>query len=326
MNCARLSPHPILTGSAYSFESQTTSCSNYRYRSGESQRTWPGRVLAGYPRRPQRRSTNHAIRALHVRGSDSGGSARASRRVLCFRERPAARLSEPCPWPPRPSKSFGGREARDSHHEPGPTTRYLCHRRFRGRQPGIYRTAISGITTKASTSNAACTSSPLPRPAPLASEVSMRFGLRGFSHLISTGCTSSTDALGYALRTLRYGHAKTIVAGGVDAPIAPLIVRGFQLMRIMSTRWNEAPERAPPVLSRIGTASSLPEGAWFFILETAENAEARGARIYGEICGCALRARHSTAFVSRNAEKSRHAPSNSHSKKHRSRRSKSNMR
>src|SRR5579872_7049515 len=56
----------------------------------------------------------------------------------------------------------------------------------------------------------------------LASEVSMRFGLRGLSHIISTGCTSSTDAMGYAFRHIQGGHLTTMVAGGVDSPIAPL--------------------------------------------------------------------------------------------------------
>src|SRR5690242_16634190 len=52
----------------------------------------------------------------------------------------------------------------------------------------------------------------------LASEVSMRFGLRGLSHIISTGCTSSTDAIGYCFRHIQTGVLKTIVAGGVDSP------------------------------------------------------------------------------------------------------------
>jgi 3-oxoacyl-[acyl-carrier-protein] synthase II len=119
----------------------------------------------------------------------------------------------------------------------------------------------------------------------LASEISMRFGFRGLSHIISTGCTSSTDALGYAFRTIRSGHLTTMVAGGVDAPIAPLIVRGFQLMRIMSTRWNEEPHRASRPFSRDRDGFVIAEGAWFFVLEEMEQAEARGAHIYGEIAG-----------------------------------------
>jgi 3-oxoacyl-[acyl-carrier-protein] synthase II len=119
----------------------------------------------------------------------------------------------------------------------------------------------------------------------LASEVSMRFGLRGLSHIISTGCTSSTDAMGYAFRHIRMGALDTMVAGGVDSPIAPLILRGFQLMRIMSTRWNHAPERASRPFSRDRDGFVLAEGSWFFVFEEMERAKARGAHIYGEVAG-----------------------------------------
>jgi len=119
----------------------------------------------------------------------------------------------------------------------------------------------------------------------LASEVSMRFGFRGLSHIISTGCTSSTDALGYAFRTIRSGHMTTMIAGGVDSPIAPLILRGFQLMRIMSTRWNEEPHRASRPFSKDRDGFVIAEGSWFFVLEEWQQAKARGAHIYGEITG-----------------------------------------
>jgi len=119
----------------------------------------------------------------------------------------------------------------------------------------------------------------------LASEVSMRFGFRGMSHIVSTGCTSSTDALGYAFRNIQTGVMDTMIAGGVDSPIAPLIVRGFQLMRIMTTRWNHAPERASRPFSRDRDGFVLAEGSWFFVIEEMERARARGARIYGEIAG-----------------------------------------
>src|ERR1700704_5461177 len=65
----------------------------------------------------------------------------------------------------------------------------------------------------------------------LASEISMRFGFRGMSHIVSTGCTSSTDAIGYAYRNIQAGVLDLMVVGGVDAPIAPLILRGFMLLR-----------------------------------------------------------------------------------------------
>lgn len=119
----------------------------------------------------------------------------------------------------------------------------------------------------------------------LASEVSMRFGFRGLSHVISTGCTSSTDALGMAYRQIQAGVLDTMVAGGVDAPIAPLILRGFVLMRILSTRWNHCPAQASRPFSRDRDGFVLGEGSWFFVLEEHESARQRGARIYGEIAG-----------------------------------------
>jgi 3-oxoacyl-[acyl-carrier-protein] synthase II len=119
----------------------------------------------------------------------------------------------------------------------------------------------------------------------LASEVSMRFGFRGLSHIVSTGCTSSTDAIGYAYRNIQAGVLNTMVAGGVDSPIAPLILRGFQLMRIMSTRWNHDPTRASRPFSKDRDGFVIAEGSWFFVLEEMEQAKARGAHIYGEIAG-----------------------------------------
>jgi 3-oxoacyl-[acyl-carrier-protein] synthase II len=119
----------------------------------------------------------------------------------------------------------------------------------------------------------------------LASEVSMRFGFRGMSHIVSTGCTSSTDAIGYAFRHIQTGVMNTMIAGGVDSPLAPLILRGFQLMRIMSTRWNHEPQRASRPFSRDRDGFVIAEGSWFFVLEEMEQAKERGAHIYGEVAG-----------------------------------------
>jgi 3-oxoacyl-[acyl-carrier-protein] synthase II len=121
----------------------------------------------------------------------------------------------------------------------------------------------------------------------LASELSMYFGFRGFSHVISTGCTSSTDALGYAAQNIRCGMAETVVCGGADAPLAPLILKGFTLMRIMTASWNHAPERGSRPFSADRDGFVLGEGAWMFVLEERQQALARGIRIYGEIVGYA---------------------------------------
>ena len=119
----------------------------------------------------------------------------------------------------------------------------------------------------------------------LSSEISMRFGLRGMSHVITTGCTSSTDAFGYALRQIQFGFLPMMLVGGVDAPIAPGIMKGFTLMRIMTASWNHAPERASRPFSADRDGFVVAEGAWMFFLEEYEHARARGARILAEVAG-----------------------------------------
>jgi len=113
----------------------------------------------------------------------------------------------------------------------------------------------------------------------------MRFGFRGLSHVITTGCTSSTDAIGYAFRNIQMGVLDTMIAGGVDAPIAPLILRGFLAMRILATRWNDCPERASRPFSRDRDGFVIAEGSWFFVMEERDRALGRGATILGEIAG-----------------------------------------
>ena len=119
----------------------------------------------------------------------------------------------------------------------------------------------------------------------LASEVSMRFGLRGFSHMISTGCTSSTDALGYARQHVLHGGMDRVLCGGGDAPLSPLIAKAFHMMKILTTSWNREPARASRPFSRDRDGFVLGEGAWMFVVEEMEHARARGAHIYGELAG-----------------------------------------
>ena len=119
----------------------------------------------------------------------------------------------------------------------------------------------------------------------LSSEISMRFGLRGMSHVITTGCTSSTDAFGYALRQIQFGFLPMLLVGGVDAPIAPGIMKGFTLMKIMTSSWNNEPERASRPFSLDRDGFVVAEGSWMFVLEEYEHARARGARILAEVAG-----------------------------------------
>ena len=119
----------------------------------------------------------------------------------------------------------------------------------------------------------------------LSSELSMAFGLRGLSHVVSTGCTSSTDAISYAAQHIALGRQEKMLAGGVDAPLAPGILAGFNLLTVLTTDWNEEPERASRPFTRNRSGMVLGEGAWMYVLETYESAQARGAKIYAEIIG-----------------------------------------
>ena len=121
----------------------------------------------------------------------------------------------------------------------------------------------------------------------LSSEVSMRFGLKGPSHVVSTGCTSSADALGYAARSIRYGERDLVLAGGADAVITPGIMTGFGLMQILASSRQEAPETASRPFDAGRDGFVLGEGAWFFVLEEMERARARGVPLLGEIAGYA---------------------------------------
>jgi len=119
----------------------------------------------------------------------------------------------------------------------------------------------------------------------LSSDLSIRFGLRGPSHVITTGCTSSTDAIGYSMRLIQSGRVDMVLSGGADAPIALGIVKGFILMKILTDSWNHAPEQGsrPFTLNRDGFV--LAEGAWMFALEEYEHARARGAPLLAEVAG-----------------------------------------
>jgi 3-oxoacyl-[acyl-carrier-protein] synthase II len=117
------------------------------------------------------------------------------------------------------------------------------------------------------------------------SELSMAFGLRGLSHVISTGCTSSTDAIAYAAEHIRSGRQQMMISGGVDAPLAPGILAGFDLLTVLTTRWNDEPARASRPFSRDRSGMVLGEGSWIYVLEEFEHAKKRGAKVYAEIIG-----------------------------------------
>jgi 3-oxoacyl-[acyl-carrier-protein] synthase II len=119
----------------------------------------------------------------------------------------------------------------------------------------------------------------------ISSEISTAFGLHGMSHVLSNGCTSSTDAIGYAMRHIRSGDAQVVLTGGTDSTITHAILMGFDLMKVMSRRYNDRPERASRPFDRDRDGFVLGEGAWMLVLEEMGRARKRGAGILGEVIG-----------------------------------------
>jgi 3-oxoacyl-[acyl-carrier-protein] synthase II len=119
----------------------------------------------------------------------------------------------------------------------------------------------------------------------ISSEISIALELHGISHVVSTGCTSSTDAIGYATSLIRAGEADVILSGGADACVTPGMIFGFSKMRAVATRFNDAPAEASRPFDKQRDGFVLGEGAWMVVLEREDRARARGARIYATIDG-----------------------------------------
>ena len=104
---------------------------------------------------------------------------------------------------------------------------------------------------------------------------------------MSTGCTSSTDAIGYAARMIRDGDAEVLLTGGADACVTRGMMLGFARMRALSTGFNDHAEEASRPFERDRDGFVLGEGAWMFVLELEDRARARGATVYAAVEGYA---------------------------------------
>ena len=119
----------------------------------------------------------------------------------------------------------------------------------------------------------------------LSSEISISLRLHGISHVLSCGCTSSTDAIGYAAALIRSGEADILLSGGADACVTPGMIFGFSRMKVVSMAYNDRPGEASRPFDKGRDGFVLGEGAWMLVLEREERARARGARIYASIDG-----------------------------------------
>ncbi|WP_338783612.1 beta-ketoacyl-[acyl-carrier-protein] synthase family protein [Streptomyces sp. DG1A-41] len=140
-------------------------------------------------------------------------------------------------------------------------------------------------------------------PSSFATEVAWAVGAEGPSSVISTGCTSGIDSVGYAVELIREGAADIALTGATEAPISPITVACFDAIKATST-YNDDPEHASRPYDRSRTGFVLGEGSAGFVLEELESARARGAHIYAEVCGYASRcnAYHMTGLRSDGAE------------------------
>jgi 3-oxoacyl-[acyl-carrier-protein] synthase II len=119
--------------------------------------------------------------------------------------------------------------------------------------------------------------------------VAMRHGATGPSTSVVTACATGSGSIGDAYRIVQRGEADRMIAGGTEAPVTPMGIAGFAVMKALSTR-NDAPEAASRPFAADRDGFVIGEGAGIVVLEELEHAKARGARIYAEVVGYATSA------------------------------------
>ncbi len=128
-----------------------------------------------------------------------------------------------------------------------------------------------------------------------AGNVSIVYGLKGKSINVVTACATGTNCIGEAFRTIQYGDADVMVAGGTESSVTPIGIAGFSALTALST--SEDPRRCSIPFDRERSGFVMGEGAGVVILEELEHAKKRGAKIYAEVAGygCSSDAYHITS-------------------------------
>ncbi len=128
-----------------------------------------------------------------------------------------------------------------------------------------------------------------------AGNISIAYGLKGKSIDVVTACTTGTNSIGEAFRTIQYGDADVMVAGGCEAAITPMGVAGFTALTALAS--ENDPEKCSLPFDKRRSGFVMGEGAGIVILEELEHAKARGAKIYAELIGygCSSDAFHITS-------------------------------
>ena len=128
---------------------------------------------------------------------------------------------------------------------------------------------------------------PMLMPNGAAAWVGLELGAQAGVHAPSSACATGAEALYWARDIIKAGRADVVVAGGAEAVVHGLPIAGFASMRAMSTR-NDDPERASRPWDKARDGFVIGEGAGIMVLESAEHARARGARIYARLAGAAM--------------------------------------
>lgn len=118
----------------------------------------------------------------------------------------------------------------------------------------------------------------------IAGNLSIKYGFKGPNLAVVTACTTGTHAIGLAARSIQYGEADVMLAGGAEMATTPVGLGGFAAARALSTR-NDDPTRASRPWDRDRDGFVLGDGAGVMVLEEYEHAKARGAKIYAELIG-----------------------------------------
>jgi len=128
---------------------------------------------------------------------------------------------------------------------------------------------------------------PMLMPNGPAAHVGLEFGAQAGVHSVASACATGAEAISLGLDLIRSGRADVVVAGGTEAVIHPLPIAGFASMRAMSTR-NDEPEKASRPWDKARDGFVLGEGAAIVVLERADHAVARGAKIYARLAGAGI--------------------------------------